>query len=409
MQGKSADNGQSAQHKPFEPNAGTLVTLVVVAMFNVMGGAAVSPALPAMGAAFPQASETAISLVITLPPLAVAISGLFMGALADRIGKARTLVLSLIVFTICGLSGLFLPTLESLLVGRFIMGIAIAGIAAASAALAAEYYDEEKRAKVYGWQSAASGVSVLVLETGGGFLALLGWRAPFWVYLAGFVGLVLALLFVREPSRSPARQMPASVAGKVARAAGVALAVSLAVAFVSQTISYLVPSKMPYLVTAFGESSAVTGLFLGGFGLANIAGSLASAPLQTRTPRSALTAGCFVALAAGCAFMALAPSMWAVLAGAVLIGIGVGCVTPVLMNWVASTSTPENSGKRMGALATACNLGQFACTLLSGAILALGGGHPTVFAVAGAIALAGALAAVLARRLMDGKSSSSEE
>ncbi|MBO7702142.1 MAG: hypothetical protein J6S36_04470, partial [Eggerthellaceae bacterium] len=71
-----------AKREPFRPGTGTLVTLVVVAMFNVMGGAAVSPALPAMGEAFPQASETAISLVITLPPLAVAISGLFMGALA---------------------------------------------------------------------------------------------------------------------------------------------------------------------------------------------------------------------------------------------------------------------------------------------------------------------------------------
>ncbi len=400
---KETHDKQDNSRRSFKPSAGTLVTLVVVAMFNVMGGAAVSPALPAMGEAFPLASETTISLVITLPPLAVAISGLFMGALADRIGKARTLVLSLIVFTICGLSGLFLPTLESLLVGRFIMGVAIAGIAAASAALAAEYYDEEKRAKVYGWQSAASGVSVLVLETGGGFLSLLGWRAPFWVYLAGFVGLVLALLFVREPDRSHAQVASGSVAGKVARAASIALAVSLVVAFVSQTISYLVPSKMPYLVTAFGESSAMTGLFLGGFGLANIAGSLVSAPLQGRVARSALTVGCFVSLAAGCAFMAVAPGMWAVLVGAVLIGIGVGCVTPVLMNWVASTSTPENSGKRMGALATACNLGQFSCTLLSGAVLALGGVHSTVYVVAGVIALVGALAAAFTHRLLDGE------
>ena len=174
-------------------------------------------------------------------------------------------------------------------------------------------------------------------------------------------------------------------------------------AFVSQTISYLVPSKMPYLVTAFGESSAMTGLFLGGFGLANIAGSLVSAPLQGRVARSALTVGCFVSLAAGCAFMAVAPGMWAVLVGAVLIGIGVGCVTPVLMNWVASTSTPENSGKRMGALATACNLGQFSCTLLSGAVLALGGVHSTVYVVAGVIALVGALAAAFTHRLLDGE------
>ena len=137
--------------------------------------------------------------------------------------------------------------------------------------------------------------------------------------------------------------------------------------------------------------------------MANIAGSLVSAPLQGRVARSALTVGCFVSLAAGCAFMAVAPGMWAVLVGAVLIGIGVGCVTPVLMNWVASTSTPENSGKRMGALATACNLGQFSCTLLSGGVLAIAGTHSAVFAVAGVIALVGAVAAMLARGFMDGE------
>ena len=80
--GMGVKDGENGRAKAFAPGLGALVTLVVVAMFNVMGGVALSPALPAMGEAFPQASETAISLVITLPPLAVAISGLFMGALA---------------------------------------------------------------------------------------------------------------------------------------------------------------------------------------------------------------------------------------------------------------------------------------------------------------------------------------
>ena len=90
---RSIEQEPKGAREPFEPGMGALATLVVAGMFLVMGAAAVSPALPAMGEAFPHASETAISLVITLPSLAVAISGLFMGALADRIGKARTLIL----------------------------------------------------------------------------------------------------------------------------------------------------------------------------------------------------------------------------------------------------------------------------------------------------------------------------
>lgn len=188
-QGRSFVASERQPHSPptqendgkerFAPGRGALITLVLVAMLNVMGGAAVAPALPAISEAYPEASEAIVSLVITLPSLAVALSGLFVGVLADRVGKARTLVISLAAFTAAGLWGLAAPTLETLLVGRFVLGIAIAGIATTSAALASEYYDEEMRAKVFSWQSAASGASVLVLETSGGFLSLLGWRAPF--------------------------------------------------------------------------------------------------------------------------------------------------------------------------------------------------------------------------------------
>ena len=58
-------------------------------------------------------------------------------------------------------------------------------------------------------------------------------------------------------------------------------------------------------------------------------------------------------------------------------------------NWIASLSTHTNSGKLMGSFATAVNLGQFSCSLFSGAVLALFGTHSAVF-------FAGALVAVLA-------------
>lgn len=406
--------------KQFSPGRGALATLVLVAMLNVMGGAAVAPALPAISEAYPEASEAIVSLVITLPSLAVALSGLFVGAIADRVGKARTLVLSLVVFTAAGLWGLVAPTLEALLAGRFVLGIAIAGIATTSAALVSEYYDEAMRAKVFGWQSAASGASVLVLETSGGFLSLMGWRAPFLVYAVGFILLTLTVLFIREARRGQAESVrtepsgavsaspenassPSNVSARAAWAAGFVLLACLAAAFLSQTLSYLVPSKMPYLITALGQSSLMSGLFLGCFGIANIAGSLVSARLQQRIRHSLMAACCFVSLAFGCALMAIAPGMWVVLAGAVFIGLGVGCLTPLLMALIASRSTPENSGKHMGILATACNLGQFACTLLSGGVMVLAGTHQAVFVVAAGIGLVSAAATIALRHRIDGR------
>lgn len=173
------------------------------------------------------------------------------------------------------------------------------------------------------------------------------------------------------------------------RAGGLALIVCLVGGFVSQSLSYLVPSKMPYLLSAFGERSVVSGLFLGGFGVANIVGSLLSAPFQQRAKRSLVVSVCFAFLALGCLFMAIAQGKWLVLLSAVAIGLGVGCVTPLFLNWIASLSMRANSRKLMGSFAAAVNLGQFSCSLFSGAVLALFGTYSAVF-------FAGALVAVLA-------------
>jgi MFS family permease len=65
----------------------------------------VAPALPLITQAYLDAPEYLVSLIGTLPALAIALTGFFVGALWDRIGKIRILVASIIVFTIAGSSG----------------------------------------------------------------------------------------------------------------------------------------------------------------------------------------------------------------------------------------------------------------------------------------------------------------
>ena len=399
------------QRKPFTPGKGALVALVLVAMLNCMGGAAVAPALPVISQAFPDTSESIISLIITLPPLAIAVSGLFVGTLADKFGKARTLIVSLVVFTLAGLSGFVLPSIELVLVGRFIMGVGLAGVTTASSALVSEYYDAHKRVKVYSLQNAATGIAVLTMETSGGFLALYGWHAPFLVYSIGIVLLILAALFIREapchtanaaqeshPAKESAdRDLEPESGSSRRKSVRYVMTICLIVAFLSQALSYLVPSKMPYLVLGFGANTAVSGIFLGVFGVSNIAGALLCTPLHNRFRRATIITTSFLMLAAGCFLMGLAPGIAFVLAGALLVGVGVGILLPLLMNWIAQVSTPQNSGKHMGAYATVFNLGQFFCTLFSGTVLALCGTHQSVFITAGVIGLLCAIAVVAAR------------
>ena len=408
--------GAAEEPRRFKPTRGTLITLLMASMLNCMGGAAVAPALPQISAAFPESPETLVAFVVSLPALAVAISGLFVGAFADRVGKAKTLVASLILFTLAGLGGLIAPSLEWLLVTRFIMGIGIAGVSTATTALIADYYEPETQTRVLGLQSAAAGVSILTLETVGGFLALLGWRVPFFVYAIGIPMIVCALLFVREayaptkkapdgetqPASSEGAPQPptprkASFFSGMAAGAGVVVALCLAFAFFNQFVTFLGPSKLPYVVTELGGSTAMSGLFLGASGLANVLFSLAYAPLVRRIGRFWLVSIGFTMTATGCLFIGFATSLWAAFVGILLMNSAVAFVLPLVANWLAWIATPQTSGKLMGANAMLVNLGQFCCPLWSGAVLAQGGSYGNVFLIGALIALAMVAVAVIGR------------
>ena len=397
--------------KQFTPTKGTLVALLLVSMLNCMGGAAVAPALPQISAAFPEASEALVALIISLPSLAVVLSGFFVGAIADRVGKARTLFASLALFTVAGLLGIVLPTLESILVSRFVMGLGMAGVATSSTALIADYYDADQQAKVMGMQSAATGASILILEMTGGFLALLGWRVPFYVYAIGIVMLVFVALFVREPYRGSSEAVPAGArldsespakAASTAKGIKAVCTICFITVFLNSTVVFLVPSKMPYLVEMFGGNTATSGLFLGAFGLANIVSALAYARLVRRFGRFALLGVSYLLTAAGVLCMGLATSLWPILLGAVITNLGVGVAMPLMANWLAWVATPQNSGRIMGTYAAMLNLGQFFSPLWCGLLLAQTGSYSTLFLVGAVISAAIAVFCFIARAVAPG-------
>lgn len=120
---------------------------------------------------------------------ASAVGGLMFGFLADRIGRTRALMGSILVYSLasfaCGLS----TTITQLAIFRFILGLGMGGEWTTGAALIAEVWPAEHRGKALGlMQSAwaigemlAAAVTLVVLPN-------FGWRAVF------FVGVLPALV-----------------------------------------------------------------------------------------------------------------------------------------------------------------------------------------------------------------------
>lgn len=373
------------------------MAILLCSMLMLMGGAAVAPALPMINDVFPD-SEFMVSLIITLPSLAIAVLGFAVGALADRFGKVRVLMVSLIVFVVAGVSGYFIDDLTVMLVGRFILGVGIGGVSATVTALIAEYYMGMDRAKVMSYQSAAMGLGVLVLEFTGGSLAEISWRDPFLVYLIGVPILVLCILSMREPVR---HEQVLNEDVKTGQTNKGLVAVCYVTIFTLMLMAFLIPTKIPYYLEGIGVSSSLVGLFLGIHGIANMVVSLMyRRSVRMTGPFNLIGAG-FIVMAVGLALLTVSPTVAMALMTLILTGVGMGMIVPAVANTLASQATASTSGKIMGGYTTSLNLGQFSISLISVPLFALAGSsYPGLFLLIGIVALVAGLLFLVVPRFM---------
>lgn len=143
--------------------------------------------------------------------VASAIGGLVFGVVADRYGRTRALISSILIYSVftaaCGLA----QTVAQLAVFRMFLGLGMGGQWASGAALVSETWSAEHRGKALGFMQSAwavgYGLAALVVAV---VMPVWGWRAVF------FVGVLPALLTiwvqrrVQEPALWRARQAAGS-------------------------------------------------------------------------------------------------------------------------------------------------------------------------------------------------------
>ena len=118
----------------------------------------------------------------SLTLIASAIGGLLFGFLADRIGRVRALMLSILVYSLSSAACAFTHTIPQLAFFRFILGLGMGGEWTTAAALIAETWRAEHRGKALGLMQSAYAIgealAALVVAI---VLSHYGWRAVFLV------------------------------------------------------------------------------------------------------------------------------------------------------------------------------------------------------------------------------------
>jgi len=141
-----------------------------------------------------------------------AAGGVLFGVLADRIGRTRALVWTILIYaTFTGLAAVS-RTWWQLAAFRFLTALGVGGEWAAGAALVAEVWPGRKRATAAGILQSAWAVGVFVAALVNYFVGPFSWRA---VFLVGVAPALLALV-IRRNVREP-ELWSAAIAGGVAR------------------------------------------------------------------------------------------------------------------------------------------------------------------------------------------------
>ncbi|WP_332450113.1 MFS transporter [Methanoculleus sp.] len=156
-----------------------LILITAVTFLNPFTGSAINLALPAIGAEF-SADAAMLAWIASAYLLSSVIFLLPAGRLGDSRGRVTVFLLGVVVYTAGSLLTIFTPTLELLLVFRFLQGIGGAMIYANSVALITHLYPPGKRGTAIGLNVTATyaGLS-LGPFLGGALTQFFGWRSIF--------------------------------------------------------------------------------------------------------------------------------------------------------------------------------------------------------------------------------------
>ena len=178
----------NAYKKGFIPYASAAFLIGIVGGFStVLGPAFVQD----IGIAYNNTTWTALAQAMSTAACAP-----ILGKVGDVIGRKRTLLLGIAVFTLGNVLSALANSLAFMMVARFIVGIGTAAMGPVILAYIATEFPQDRVAKGFALYMLLSSASVIIGPTVGGLIvSAYGWRAMLWVCVSICAGVFAACVF----------------------------------------------------------------------------------------------------------------------------------------------------------------------------------------------------------------------
>ena len=332
--------------------------LLLVATLGIMSGITVVSSLPLISQTFSDIPniEFLSKLMLTIPSIIIALFAPFAGHIVDKWGRLKPLYIGIFLFVLGGSSGFYLQDFYAILLGRAVLGFAVALIMTSSTTLIGDYFDEEARHKFMSKQGLAIGIGGILFITSGGLLAQIHWSYPFAIYFIPLLFFPLLLSSLYEPKKHTHSNDP-ELEAKL-------LPVYLTAFFV-MVLFYMLPTQLPYLiVNTMGGKPQTIGFVIATAMIFNALTAMQYAKIKAKLSYMQIYATTFTLFALGLFFISQATLISQLFYSTAFIGMAFGLLFVNTNAWFLSQVPASKRGKASGVLTSSFFLGQFSSPLL---------------------------------------------
>ena len=328
------------------------LSLVLITSFSI------SSTLPAMFDYYQGYSTSQVELLVSLPSFGIMAMLLLNGVLERMFPERLQLTLGLFILTISGTAPFWYQGYYFVFATRLLFGIGVGMLNAKAISIISERYHGKTRIQMLGFRGSAEVVGASILTLAVGQLLAFGWTAIFLAYAAGLVVLVLFLLFVpygkSEVHESNHQTEEAVKLTRSMKQLIFFLAIVAAVIVCTNTaITFRIPSLM--IEAGFGDAQ-LSSLVLSAMQLIGIlAGISFSFLISTFKERLLLVAG--VTFGIGQIIIALAPSLWVVVAGSILGGFAYSIALTTVFQLISERIPAKLLNKATSYAVLGCSFG----------------------------------------------------
>ncbi len=335
-----------------------LHVVFAVTLMAVLGVASITPAFPAVIRHF-QISGHAVGWLITSFTLPGVFLTPVLGVMADRWGRKRILVPSLLLFGLAGGACALVDSFDLLVELRFAQGVGAAALGSLNVTIIGDLYAGRERGAAMGYNASVLSVGTAAYPLVGGALALLGWRLPFILPLFAIPVGLFVLVRLRNPE-------PRMIEGLRSYFGGVLSHVNrrvLGLFFVSVATFILLYGSfltfLPILISdRFGMSSFVIGLILSSMSVTTAATASQLGKLLQLFDEGTLIASSFLFYAGSLLLVPLMPGVWFLFIPSVLFGVAQGMNLPSILTLLSHLAPTERRGVFMSMNGMVLRLGQ---------------------------------------------------